>query len=96
MSQQQKNDIQRLAHKRPGVVRLPDPSDPDPIPTRTGLGQRTRAGGTGIGISWPLTEDSRTTYATKSSDGLFTWSVPNVITFVDANGTLGDMILAQP
>ena len=94
-SQTTRENIQRLAEKRPGVTQLDAAANPDPILAKTGLGsiakQQTAAEG---GIASPLTEDdygARTWYGEEayvSSDGVFTFYLAMVesITMKDANG----------
>ena len=94
--QRTKDTIQRLAHKRPGLVKLPDAADPAPILTKTGLGSVGRGQSGAASIASPLTEQSRTYHATKvtSSDGLFTWAMPDTVTMLDANGMTVEFIYA--
>ncbi len=93
-----KDDIQRLAHKRPGLVKLADATDPEPILAKTGLGSVARPASGGAAIASPVTETSRTWHATKavSSDGLFTWSVPDTVSMEDANGMIVDFVYLAP
>ena len=96
--QRTKDTIQRLAHKRPGVVKLAEAVDPAPILTKTGLGSVARGTAGAGSIASPLTEQSRTYHATKvtSSDGLFTWAMPETVTMLDANGMTVEFIYAAP
>lgn len=80
-----RTDIRRLTKERAQPTALSSADVPAPVQSQTGMGQAQSAG-SGSGISSPLTETSRVTYDTQSSDGIFTWSVPDTITFVDAAG----------
>jgi hypothetical protein len=88
MDSRLKEDIQRLAKTRPTVGALAASPKANPVATVTGRGAVSAAaasnGGSG-GIDSPLTETARTTYNTKSSDGIFVWAVPATMTFVDAS-----------
>ncbi len=101
--QRTKDTIQRLAHKRPGVVKLAEAVDPAPILTKTGLGSVARQS-TSAGIASPLTEtayEDRAFYATStvtSSDGLFTFRVRRLETLLmdDAGGNRVQFNFQEP
>ena len=87
MDSRLKEDIQRLAKTRPTVGALAASPKANPVATVTGTGAVSAAAASngGSGIDSPLTETARTTYNTKSSDGLFVWAVPAAMTFIDAS-----------
>lgn len=97
MDSRTKSDLQRLTKKRATIAPLGNVAAPDSIPAQTGASTGTVvSGGSGGGIASPLTETSRTTINTKSSDGIFTWGVPDDITFIDANGNEVVLNLSVP
>jgi hypothetical protein len=91
-------DIKRLTQERPGVAKLPGAIAPDTISAKTALGLRASSSVSSGGIASPLTEVSRTLHATQavSSDGLFVWSVPDVITMFDDNGATVELHFLAP
>lgn len=66
-------------------------------PGRGEVAQSTAGQGTGS-IASPLVEDSRTYHPTKvtSSDGLFVWSVPDVVSMTDANAQVVEFHYLAP
>lgn len=89
-----KDDIQRLAHVRPGLDKLAAATDPAPILAKTGLGSVARKIAGSDGIASPLTEQdyaARTwhgaTHTLTSTDGLFTieYVCLESVTLLDAN-----------
>ena len=91
-----KRAVAKLAYKRDTPALLGDPPRLPVIRETVSLAKDRTDQTTGSGIASPLTEVSRTVYDTKSSDGIFVFSVPSSITFTDAAGTEVVLVLAQP
>jgi hypothetical protein len=99
-----RENIQRLAEKRPGVTQLDAAANPDPILAKTGLGstgqQQTAAGGC---IASPLTEPDYTTRTwhdareVTTTDGIFTFIVEDLasVDMLDANNAAVQLIFAE-
>lgn len=93
MDERLKNDIQRLAYRRPSKVALSGATAPAPILEQTALGQNL-AGTTSAGIASPLVEPDyaervwHAAYDLTTTDGVFTFTVEDlaVIQLADANG----------
>lgn len=93
-----RDELQRLTRQQTGRQPLPDPANPTPVSGGIGLGQNPTATGSGTGIASPLVETERTLHTTQmvSSDGLFVWSVPATITFLDADNRTVEFQFSAP
>jgi hypothetical protein len=90
--------IQRLAKTRAEPEPLAPIAPPVQILASSSIGRNPPASSGAGGIEGPLTEIDRTYYTAKavSSDGLFTWAVPHVISMRDAAGRPVDLIMLEP
>ena len=90
--------VQRLAKTRNEPEPLAPVAAPLQIFASTSIGRNPPASSGAGGIEGPLTETGRTYHTTKavSSDGLFTWAVPDTISMRDAAGRPVDLIMLEP
>lgn len=93
-----RDELRRLTRKQEARPSLPDAANPTPVSGGTGLGQNPTVSGGGTGIASPLVETERTLHTTQmvSSDGLFVWSVPATITFMDADNRTVEFEFSAP
>lgn len=88
--------IRRLVDGRAEVVPLEQAKAPSPILAKTSIGAKSVASSGTSGVASPLTETARSTYITKSTDGIMSWSVPSQIDFIDAEGREVSFVFNQP
>ena len=90
--------IQRLAKQRATPEALKPAKAPTQILASSSIGRNPAASSGNGGIEGPLTETGRTYHTVKavSSDGLFTWAVPETISMLDAAGRPVDFIFLEP
>lgn len=96
MDNQAKADLIRITKQRQGVKALSAPGLPAPVLAVSSIGTKSSTAASGGGIDSPLQETNRTTYVTKSTDGILSWSVPATMEFADAVGRLVVIEFGQP